>query len=102
MSSTTIGKDLYPDLTEEVLDKVKEFEKKYKLKLDFLFDDGIKISYSKSEYEPNTDFGSFRLLEPTTKEAIIKVVINFDFVEFFDCCSNKNILTIPILEDYDI
>lgn len=101
MSSTKIGKNLYPDLTEEIVNNVKEFEKRYKLKLDFLFDDGIKISYSKSEYEPNTDFGSFRLLDPTTKEAIIKVIINFDFVEFFDCY-NKKILTIPILEDYDI
>lgn len=101
MSSIILGKNLYPDLTEEVVSNIKKFEEKYKLKLNFLLDDGIKINYQKGEYEPNTDFGSFRLLDAITRDIMIKVVINFDYIEFLDN-DNKLILTIPILEDYDI
>lgn len=91
------GKNIYPDLTEEVHKNIKDIEKRFNIEISFLLDDGINIVYSGNIYEPDNSLSSFRLISGSTKETVIKIVENFGSLDFYDIY-DKLILSIPILE----
>lgn len=98
MESVTVGKNIYPDLTDEVIRNVKKVEKLLNIKLDFILDDGIKITYPENKYEPDFCLGSFRLVTSDFKGTAIRIVEDFGYIRFYNSFEEE-ILTIPILEE---
>lgn len=98
MESVIVGRNIYPDLTDEVIRNIKKVEKLLDIKLDFILDDGIKIIYPENKYEPDFSFGSFRLITSDFKSTAIRIVEDFGYIRFYNPFEEE-ILTIPILEE---
>lgn len=48
MKKVRLGRNIYPDLTEELLGEIQKLEDQYSVKVYFLFEEGIEIHYPDS------------------------------------------------------
>ena len=96
-----LGKNIYPDIDAKVQENIKNFTKKYGIEVDFLFDDGVLFTYLSEQYDTASCPGDLSFIDTKNKEVAIIYIENFMELEFFDNKHNK-ILSIPILEDYDL
>lgn len=92
MKKIRIGKNIFPDLTEEILSKIEsKLVKKYKINIYFLFEDGIEFHYPDS-YEIKSFPGdiSFWEIEP-----VVSYVENLNSLDFFYAYDDDPFLSIP-------
>lgn len=95
-NKAVIGKNIFPDLSKEILEDIKKFEEKYNIKIEFLFDDGISIEYSNDYREINENSQGYSLITCSGDIAFI-IIESFERIEFTDLFGKK-LLEIPIIE----
>lgn len=90
------GKDIFPDLTLEKTEEIKKFEKKYKIRINFLFDEGISIELSDDYRNADEMFSSLRLVD-IFGGTVLRISEDFGAIIFYNNLDEK-VLEIPILE----
>ena len=93
-----IGKNIYPDIDLDTQKKINSFEKRFGIKIDFLFDEGVQLTYQTDSYDIATCPGDLSFIDSRTKIILITFIESFDELQFFSK-TDELLLSIPILEE---
>jgi len=96
-----LGKNIFPDIDPNVQENIDKFERQFGIEIDFLFDEGVLLTYQTDQYDTSSCPGDLSFIDVKNKEIVVIFIENFLELEFFDNKHNK-LLSIPILEDYDL
>ena len=92
---SNIGKDIYPDLTDEAEKALQELNKRFDISINFLFSDGISIEFDDSRFD--VVFGEYADIvfkAKSTNHIILEFREKFDDLEFRSVVDDK-IYSIP-------
>lgn len=97
MMRITLGKNIYPDLNEEILEDLKRITKLYEIKISFLLDDGVEFTCPDT-YSTDNRFGDIRII--INENTFVCYYENYNELTFIlvDGKKSKQII-VPILEE---
>ena len=99
MKTIRLCKNIYPDFDNIDEEELERFLGVLRLKLDYLLDDGIMITYPEEDLEPyQVGSDSIYLRNTTTKDPVLHIYESFDFIELVNIKANKT-FKIAIQED---
>lgn len=87
MKTINFGRNIYPDVDDN-FKKTIEVLKKFNIKVDVLFDDGLAFNYDEKDYEIwNTDGLIF--IDPIQKSQVLKIIECFGEISILDSQNNE-------------
>lgn len=92
-----IGKDIYPDLEEDIKKELEEKLGKLGIKISFLFEDGVEFEYS--DYDVKDCPRDVSFYQGTAR--ILTYLESFDKLIFFDQEDNE-LISIPIYDPNEL